>query len=170
MRGNIWEALMNQKVSSVLLACLLGVGSLGSVGCASMRAAGAKHHYIESQTESHVYDKPLNAVWPEARQLLFAKGYSVKDTDASAAETEWKTTSDSFRNRLLLTGMPVDERTCKVQIMKEEQQRMDGKWSTGSTERDLGLEWELLRKVSPDNAQKIEQEAEVEGQKAAAAK
>jgi len=161
---------MNRKVSKILLALSLSVLAYGTVGCASMRASGARHQYIESKTESFVYDKPLSTVWPEARQLLFAKGYSVKDTDSSSAETEWKKTSDDFRNRILLTGTPMNDTSCKVQFMKEDQQRMDGDWSSNGTERDLGLEWELIRKVSPAVADKIEMEADAEGQKAAAKK
>jgi len=159
---------MNEKVKRLLVLVVLSVSALGWAGCASIRASGAKHQYIESKTESHVYDKPLAAVWPEARQLLFAKGYSVKDTDSSSAETEWKKSSDDFRNRILLTGTPMNDSSCKVQFMKEEQQRMDGEWRSNGAERDLGLEWELIRKVSPDVADKIEMEADAEGQKAAA--
>jgi hypothetical protein len=156
------------NVRTVLLALVLAGTGLASVGCAAMRSSGARHQYIESKTESHVYDKPLSAVWPEARQLLFAKGYSVKDTDSSSAETEWKKSSDDFRNRILLTGTPLSDTSCKVQFMKEEQQRMDGEWNSNGAERDLGLEWELIRKVSPGVADKIETEADAEGQKAAA--
>lgn len=159
---------MNLKVKTVLFALVVSMSAVSVTGCASMRAAGAKHQYIESKTESHVYDKALSSVWPEARQLLFAKGYSVKDTDSSAAETEWKKSGDDFRNRILLTGTPVSDSSCKVQFMKEEQQRMDGEWRSNGTERDLGLEWELIRKVSPETADKIETEADAEGQKAAA--
>jgi hypothetical protein len=159
---------MKTKVRTVLLALALSSALASTVGCASIRASGARHQYIENKTESHVYDKPLSAVWPEARQLLFAKGYSVKDTDSSSAETEWKKSSDDFRNRILLTGTPLSDTSCKVQFMKEEQQRMDGEWSSSGAERDLGLEWELIRKVTPDVADKIETEADAEGQKAAA--
>src|SRR5688572_21007177 len=161
---------MKHRVRHILFALVLGVGALGTVGCASIRASGAKHQYIESKTESFVHEKPLSAVWPEARQLLFAKGYSVKDTDSSSAETEWKKSSDDFRDRILLTGTPMNDTSCKVQFMKEDQQRMDGEWRSNGTERDLGLEWELIRKVSPDVADKIEMEADAEGQKAAAKK
>jgi hypothetical protein len=161
---------MNHKVRTVLFALILSTTALGALGCASIRASGAKHEYIESKTESHIHEKPLSAVWPEARQLLFAKGYSVKDTDSSSAETEWKKTSDDFRNRILLTGTPMNDTSCKVQFMKEEQQRMDGEWSSNGAERDLGLEWELIKKVSPDVADKITMEADAEGQKAAAQK
>src|SRR6187402_1853444 len=153
---------MNQKVRRVLFALVLSTTALSASGCASMRASGARHQYIESKVESHIHEKPLSAVWPEARQLLFAKGYSVKDTDSSSAETEWKKTSDDFRNRILLTGTPMNDTSCKVQFMKEEQQRMDGEWSSNGAERDLGLEWELIRKVSPDVADKIEMEADAE--------
>lgn len=159
---------MNRRVRLILAALCVSLAGVSLVGCASLRASGARHRYIESKTESHVYDKALASVWPEARQLLFAKGYSVKDTDASSAETEWKKTGDDFRNRILLTGTPLSDSSCKVQFMKEEQQRGESGWRSNGAERDLGLEWELIRKVSPEVADQIQQEADAEGQKAAA--
>jgi hypothetical protein len=148
-------------VQGLAVACLVGLLS----GCASLRAAGAKHKYIESHVESYVYDKPLTTVWPDARQLLFSKGYSVKDTDAQSAETEWKV-EGSYRVRYLLTGTPVSETSCRVQFMKDEQSNSGGNWGTSQPERDLGLEWELLQKVSPEAAGKIKSEAEIEAEKA----
>lgn len=150
---------------SILLGALGVVALVGLPACASFRAMGAKHKYIESHVEPYVYQKPLSAVWPEARQILFGKGFSVKDTDAQAAETEWKYES-SRRTRYLLTGTPVNETSCRVQFLKDEQSNSGGNWSSLGTERDLGLEWELLRKVSPEDATKIEAEAEAEGERA----
>jgi hypothetical protein len=134
-----------------------------------MRASGARHKYIETHVESYVYDKPLNVVWPEARQLLFVRGYSVKDTDAQSAETEWKVDGSS-RTRYLLTGTPVSDASCKVQLLEDTQFNSNGKWGSSSPERDLDLEWELLQKVSPDVATKIKADADTEGEKARAAK
>jgi hypothetical protein len=131
-----------------------------------MRASGARHAHIEKETETYTYDKPLSAVWPQARQLLFTEGYEVKDTDASNAETSWKST-DGYRSRYLLSGIVIDDTHCQVQFMKaEEQKKEKGGYYDADIERDLGMEWKLIKKVAPDKAKKIESEADSAGENA----
>lgn len=145
----------------LLIAALAGLP-----GCAGFRAAGARHAHIEKQVEKQVYNKPLSVVWPQARQLLFTEGYTVKDTDATNAETEWKY-AGSFRTRYLLSGITTSDDTCQVQFLKSEEQRSnDGGYYPPDTKRDLGMEWKLLKKVAPDQAQAIEAEADAEAEKA----
>jgi len=134
-------------------------------GCAAMRGMSAKHAYIEAETEKHVYQKPLKEVWPQARQLLFQAGYSVKDTDASNAETEWKV-DGTRRERLLVSGIDIAPTQCKVQFMRAQEQQVSGKWTSDATERDLKLEYELIKHVEPDEHNKIESEADSRGKKA----
>jgi hypothetical protein len=147
-------------------AALTLLVALGS-GCASLRASGARHRYVEQQTEAHVYDKPMSTVWPQARQILFEKGFSVKDTDASTAETEWLQ-KDQHRQRYLLSGTPVDDASCRIEFMRHEQSLRNGNWEDDGTDRDLGLEWKLIEKASPDAAKKIEADADAAGEKARA--
>ncbi len=150
----------------VVAALVAGVPTLS--GCAALRASGARHAHIEKQTETYTYDKPLSAVWPQARQLLFTEGYQVKDTDASNAETSWKT-NENYRSRYLLSGFAVDDDHCQVQFMKaEERKNKDGGWHNADIERDLGMEWKLIQKVAPDKASKIKADAESAGEKARA--
>lgn len=152
----------------VIAALVIVAPALG--GCAAMRASGARHAHIEKETETYTYDKPLSAVWPQARQMLFTEGYEVKDTDASNAETSWKNT-DGYRSRYLLSGIAVDDGHCQVQFMKaEEQKNKDGGWHEADIERDLGMEWKLIQKIAPDKASKIEAEADKAGDSARAEK
>jgi hypothetical protein len=154
------------NLSKMMLVSCLAFASLGLSGCAAMRASGARHAHIEKETEGYVYDKPLAAVWPQARQILFAEGYEVKDTDASNAETDWKEDGD-YRTRYLISGIAQSETTCKVEFMKADQQKnKDGGWYDPDTERDLGMEWKLIKKVSPDKAKAIEKDADAKGDKA----
>jgi hypothetical protein len=147
------------------IAAILSL-SLFAAGCASLRAASARHEYIEKQTKDYVYAQPLGTVWPQARQMLFTEGFEVKDTDASNAETEWKE-SGKERVRYLLSGIAVDDATCRVQFTRaEEQKTKDGKWEGLDTDRDLGMEYKLIQKVDPDRAKGIESEADSEGEKA----
>ncbi len=55
--------------------------TLGLVmGCATLRGMGAKHEHIETQTKNYVYNQSAQSVWPAARQILFEKGFEVKNT------------------------------------------------------------------------------------------
>jgi hypothetical protein len=151
----------------LVLALALACAGPTVAGCAAMRAAGARHEHIESQTQEYVYQKPLSQVWPQARQLLFEEGFEVKDTDSTTAETEWKK-GDSGRARYLLSGIEVDEGSCRVQFTKDEQYKTDSGWSSSDPERDLGMEWKLIKKVDPDGARKIEADADAKGDAAKA--
>jgi len=149
---------------STFLMGLVGIAlTMGS--CAAMRGMAAKHAYIEEQTENHEYAKPLSEVWPQARQLLFEQGFEVKDTDASNAETEWKV-EDKERQRYLLSGIEVGDDKCKVQFTRATEYKTDGKWGSTDTERDIKMEYALIKKVEPDEHAKIEAEANARSKKA----
>jgi len=157
----LFDRIVRLAPGAALVALLLGQ----QVGCASMRAASAKHAYVEKQTANYVYSKPLGEVWPEARKMLFSGGYEVKDTDASNAETEWKV-NKNHRTRYLLSGVAVDDNSCKIEFTRAEEQQEKGQWSALDTDRDLKLEHDLIKKVEPERAKQIDSEAEAEGEKA----
>jgi hypothetical protein len=158
------------KLSRLIVIATLTAGLATLTGCAAMRASGARHEHIEKETESYTYDKPLSVVWPQARQLLFTEGFEVKDTDASNAETSWKS-ADGYRSRYLLSGIAIDDTHCQVQFTKAEEQKNEkGGWYEADIERDLGMEWKLIQKAAPDNAKKIKADADSAGEKAGAAK
>jgi uncharacterized lipoprotein len=149
------------------------LGTLGLIllvsagGCATFRGASARHAYIESQTQEFVFAKPAVEVWPAARQLLFEKGYEVKNTGeagALTAESEWKH-EDKRRSRYLIQVSPVDPAHCKVMFTKMEGQ--DGFKQNDST-RDTGMEWDLIQKVEPERATAIKADADKRGEAAKA--
>ena len=150
------------------IAAGLIVTALAATGCAGIRASQARQDYIEQATRSHVYDKPCSQVWPDARQLLFAEGYSVKDTGEGAmmtVETEWNYEDefdDTEATRYLVQGTAPRDGTCKVEFTRSERQS-DGDLET---ERDVDMEWELLQRVDPAEAREIRAEAEEEADRA----
>lgn len=170
---------MNASSSRLVfvLALLSLLALVFSSGCASMRASSARTAYIHEMTEKHVYESDCERVWPTARNLLFSKGYAVKDTGEGTVmtlETEWRHdgTSDSRDNtiqsapaasRYLVQGMQPDEEQCQVNFS------MNHRSSNNSinSSRDLDLEWQLLQQVDPDAAAQISQEAEVRANVAA---
>jgi uncharacterized lipoprotein len=80
---------MRLKIEWLGMFMMLGL----MMGCATLRGMGAKHEHIETQTKNYVYNQPAQSVWPAARQLLFEKGFEVKNTGEAGmltAESEWK--------------------------------------------------------------------------------
>lgn len=137
-------------------------------GCAFLKGSMAKSKYIRNQTETFVYNKPLNQVWGQARQMLFEKGYEVKDSGPQDAETEWKESGDE-RSRYLLSAIMVSDQSCKVQFMKATQSKdaKSKKFSSATdTERDLDLEYKLIKKVAPTEHARIEKEAQAKADEA----
>jgi uncharacterized protein YceK len=132
-------------------------------GCAAIRGATARRKHIEDATRGHVYNRPVDQVWTQARQLLFERGFTVRDTgEASShqAETEWRQ-DGNHRVRYLLSGLPASEDKAQVQFTRaEEQHDKGGGWSPLDTERDMDMEFELIKRVEPDQASVIETEAD----------
>jgi hypothetical protein len=141
---------------------LLGVVLVAGTGCASLKAFQARQAYIQDQTRAHAYAKPIAAVWPEVRKLLFEKGFKTKDSDTGnsfSLETEEKKDGDG-KVRYLVLGTKVDEGSCKVEFT-----RMGAGVLGPTSERDLDLEWVLLRRVEPESGERIEHEASAAGER-----
>ena len=108
-----------KKARLFLVPALLAMVSMAS-GCAAMRAASARNSYVKNQTENLVISKPLDSVWPSVQQVIFAKGFQLKQSAAVAAyslETEMQYNSSgngSVGTRYLVQGTKVDDNNCKV--------------------------------------------------------
>jgi hypothetical protein len=143
---------------------LLLLGLFLAAGCASMKAYQARQQYIKDQTSTHVYAKPMAEVWPEVRKLLFEKGWKTKDSDSGssfALETEEKKDGAEMV-RYLVTGTKLNEASCKVEFTRV----ATGAVGRAASERDLDLEWVLLKRVEPQSGTKIESDAVAVGEKA----
>ena len=152
--------------SSLTALLLLSVVSSAS-SCAAIRGMSARSAYMEAETDKHVYDRPLNEVWPQARALLFEEGLEVKDTDATNAETEWKMDyGGTERVRYLLSGIAVGDDKCQIQFTKAVQSRSDKTWTAANTRRDFALEQRLIQKVEPSAYERMTAQADVEAKKA----
>lgn len=141
-------------------------------GCAAIRGASARRKHIEDATRGHVYNRPVDQVWTQARQLLFERGFTVRDTGEGAshqAETEWRQDGNNHRVRYLLSGLPASDDKAQVQFTRaEEQYDKGGSWSPLDTERDVEMEFELIKRVEPDQANVIETDADKAKSKAEA--
>lgn len=107
----------------------------------------------------HTYHEPCGAVADATRETLRDRGYDLRPEDGPALElaTEWrvgepvKAFTIQPRWRYVARLLPVGAGGCQLRAYRE---------STGgaapSSERDLGLEWEVLRRADPAEARWIE--------------
>jgi uncharacterized lipoprotein len=158
------------------LPVVLFASALLAAGCAAKR----REAYLQDKTREHVYSKPLNDVWPQARMLLKEKGFSLRETPGSyEIATEWLQTSPpstlgtSF-TRYLVRGKQPSAESSTVEFLRQNRveagagavhsgtgERQAGSGTnTTNLERDLEMEWELLQRVDPEGAKALTTEAE----------
>jgi hypothetical protein len=139
------------------LAVLIVVLALAP-GCAGLQHMMLTRRYINQQTQTYVYPRALPEVWAYARQLLFEYGYSVHDTGEALTftlETEWRNDEGDGASRYLVQGQAVGERGCRVQLTRFERSPRGDRW-----QRDVAMEWMLLRRVDPEGAARIAADAD----------
>lgn len=149
-----------------LLSLSLAVLALSSTGCAGMRAAAARTKFIQNAVMAHTYQRPCNDIWGAARTMLFARDFQVKSADAAAGltlETEWKITQNGNSmnsSRYLFQGSAPSAGSCQVSATRA------AKTQQGSTSmaRDWQMEWDLLKQVDMEAAQRIETDATAAGE------
>lgn len=151
-----------------LLSVAVAAAALSTTGCAGMRAAAAKSKFIENAVQQHTYEKPCNEIWGAARTMLFARDFQVKSADAAAGltlETEWKTQANGnmvSSTRYLFQGSAPAPEQCQVSATAATKNQ------NGNTamNRDWRMEWDLLKQVDIQAAQRIETDANAAGEAA----
>ena len=149
-----------------LLSLTIAVIAVSTTGCAGMRASAARSKFIQNAVMGHTYQRPCNDIWGAARTMLFARDFQVKSADAAAGltlETEWKTTSNgksTNSSRYLFQGSAPSPTSCQVSATRA------AKSQQGSTSmnRDWQMEWDLLKQVDIEAAQRIETDATAAGE------
>ena len=148
------------------LSIALAVLALSSTGCAGMRAAAARAKFIENAVMGHTYQRPCNDIWGAARTMLFARDFQVKSADAAAGltlETEWKITQNAnsmSSSRYLFQGSVPSPTTCQVSATHAAKNQQ----GSTSMNRDGQMEWDLLKQVDIESAQRIEVDATAAGE------
>jgi len=174
-------------------------------GCATPGAAAAPENRLHHMAGKHVYDVPLETVWPQAVKLMSDSGYaSIESQDAFELVTDWKVALDSAMAqvwvRYYVSGERLEADRCivhfdraqisyvptntlsttsyhngsgieivnplnkgtagalKLKNKKQEDRAAAGVTQTGT--RDYAMEWELLKRVQPDVAKRLEGYAE----------
>ncbi len=148
------------------LSLTIAVIAVSTTGCAGMRASAARAKFIQNAVMGHTYQRPCNDIWGAARTMLFARDFQVKSADAAAGltlETEWKTTSNgnsTHSSRYLFQGSAPSAGSCQVSAT----QASKGQQGNTSMNRDWQMEWDLLKQVDIESAQRIETDATAAGE------
>lgn len=136
-----------------LCLSLLFVWTLGCV------QAPPHVQHARANAKAHTYDVPLEEVWPFALQLLGERGYIVEKNESHgdgarfSAETGWAR-AGSAQLRIIVLGKSFADNSCQVSFTRQE--RYVGQ-AGASMNRDLDLEWELVRLVDPEAAAAIQE-------------
>jgi hypothetical protein len=161
---------MTRPAAWIAAGLLLATG-----GCASWRADRAATEGRAARLDAVSYARPIEEVWAEARRLLAERGYPLAGEDAKAAgqgeslvarftgpgkqtrvdrdgtwrlETNW---AKGLRYRLEGVKAASGHR---VSFFLVEQDRAS--YKDGPERRDLDMELELVRRVDPPVAERIE--------------
>ena len=134
-----------------------------------MRASQAKEAHLAKATQAHTYEKSCQNVWSAARTMLFAQDFQVKSADAAAGltlETDWKAEEKGMSTRYLFQGTAPSESSCQVVATRA------SKNPKGETQmdRDWKMEWNLIKQVDIESANRIEAESGQAGEAARNAK
>jgi hypothetical protein len=136
--------------------------SVATTGCAHFRAASAEEAYRREAVERFVYRQPCAKLWPNLRKALFSDGLEVKDADSGESfsiETAPTPVAGDATSRYLITGQPVDNRSCRVEALQQVTKPKD----RPKTERDFNLEWRLIERLDQGAAEKINDDADAAG-------
>ncbi len=139
--------------------------AFSSLACAGMQRAADRQRIIENRTRNYVYNMPCTQIIPETRQLLFNRGYSVKNTGegAKSIETEWRfNNARNERSRYLIQAIDRDGNSrCAIRANRSfEDLRTNTTNPNIRSGRDLDFEWYILQEVAPADAANIRQEAD----------
>ncbi len=135
---------------------IIVLGALTAAAC-----VGAPPHveHARSNAKQYQYQVPLEEVWPFALQLVEEQGFAIEKNQAReggarfSAETTWMPVGRQ-QVRMIVQGMGYADNSSQVSFMR--QKRHLGQTEV-SLERDLDMEWALLRLVDPDAAAAIEE-------------
>jgi hypothetical protein len=155
----------------------LVIASLELLGCAAIW----KDRLVHEMAGQHVYrNKSLDDVLPVAQVLLSERGFSVRqDGQVGALVTEWEEGVGGAARlpgtftRYLAAGRELPD-GCEVRVFRltlfsragrvapadvTSVEKMVRSGFSGDAIRDLDLEWELIKRVEPEEAAEIEARA-----------
>jgi len=161
-------------------AWLLAAVALAGPGCASFSAYRAQAARERAGLERFRYAQPLDVVWPQLQRLLADRGLALAGLDAAAvgqksgvmaqfASAAKETRSTPTGGLVLETGWNQDGVRWRAEaepaegglrvVLTRIARNLDEFGRDGVTLRDWELELDLLRRVDPEAAERIEDPA-----------
>jgi hypothetical protein len=173
---------------------------LTQLGCATTQGL-TRTDRLHTLAGRHIYDAPLEKVWPQASGLLRDEGYPLKESpDSFQLVTDWKEVVGGSLGKVWVQYMAWGERLggdrCIVRILRSQVvlvpselrsttsnhngsgmeqanplktstplglrlrfKKAEDRAASGTTQtagRDLGMEWELLKRAAPVIAGQME--------------
>jgi hypothetical protein len=159
---------------------LIALLALSGSGCAALSAQRARTRVLETEVGGYRYRQPVEAVWPQLKKLLVDTGLTLGGKDIPEADQATglvglvvgmtsgaKETSSTPRGGLLLeTGWTNGGRRWRAEAWPDGDgcratlTMIAGSPASGGPEdwsaRDYPLELELIRRVDPDGAARID--------------
>lgn len=139
---------------------LLLIGALlGLTGCSS-EPIDPKQPAFDPKPAELVYNRPLAEVWPKVRRFFYEHGLEPKNPfkrGSYTLETDWRDEGHASRARYRAEGMAVTEGSCRIRVTRTS----EGTYFAGlpSDREDRRLEWEMLERIDPAQAHRLEAEA-----------
>jgi hypothetical protein len=162
------------------LVLLLAAAALAGPGCASISSYRARAAREREALAHYHYRQPMETVWPQVQRLLYDRGLDLAGKDAAevgqkqGAMARWSSVAKETRatpggGRLLETGWNQSQARWRAEaepgpagltvvFTRIEMSAMEY-GSDGTTLRDLDLEMDLLRRVDPAAAARIDDPA-----------
>jgi hypothetical protein len=159
-------------------AWLLAAVALAGPGCASLSDSRARSKLLRVEMEAYRYPQPQEVVWPDLQRLLAERGLPLAGKDALAGGqksgqlAQWSSAAKETRptptgGRILDTGWnqyrlrwraeaEPDTGGLRVVLTRVDWNADQMGWD-GVTLRDHELELDLLRRVDPEAASRIEE-------------
>lgn len=151
--------MMSRRIPIFLFFVLLFSQVLG---CASIRAASAERNARDRAVRAYLHTSPNDTLMATSRKILFEQGFEVNDSTDTVLQTAWIADRDG-ESRYLVTITEVKAGQKRVEMT----QNFVSETNQRSTLRDLEMEYELIKRVAPRGAAKIDADARAAGQAAA---
>ena len=154
-------AEVNMKMQFAVLPLVFLMACPNFLGCASIRHANAKDHYITSQMQTFAFNTDCNNVMAGAKQLLFRNGYHVRGFKATnSMETDWAMIDERTQRQYLITTLTNTNGSCSVQFDYVDETHYPTAMPVSQIGRDYVMEYELIKQLEPDTWRKINDDAE----------
>lgn len=119
---------------------LLALAVVATAGCSAWR----RENHLRDRAGQHVYQQPLEAVWPQAMQLIREEGYTGKEVPgAFLYQSEWKEElagAVTHYTRYLVEGRPAQGAGCTVHFIKVTRSSGGGAPGGARQAEDINLE------------------------------